>query len=209
MALRQRAWRRGRHNGAMSLALLFLTVFAFNILPAFAPPTWMVLSFYGFRHPGSSAWLVALVAATSATGGRLVLALLAQRFATSRWARPQMRDNLEAVAEIIHRRRSASALLFLLFAFSPLPSNVLFMAYGMTGGPLWLLALPFFIGRVVSYSVAFAGGSFLAGRFDAGVSTASSLYFLASQLALLFMVWLFTRINWRQALSLRWLRWLS
>lgn len=193
----------------MSLLLLFLTVFAFNILPAFAPPTWMVLSFYGFKHPGSSAWLVALIAASAATGGRIVLASLAQRIAASRFVKPQMRDNLAAVAETINRRRSASALLFLLFAFSPLPSNVLFLAYGMTGGPLWLLALPFFIGRVVSYAVAFVGGSFLASQFDAGLSTASSVYFFVSQLALLGVVYAFTKINWRHALSLRWLRWLS
>jgi len=39
-----------------------------------------------------------------------------------------------------------------LFAFSPLPSNVLFLAYGLTTAPLHLLAIPFFIGRMVSYA---------------------------------------------------------
>ena len=31
--------------------ILFLTVFLLNIIPAFAPPTWMVFSFLGFRFP--------------------------------------------------------------------------------------------------------------------------------------------------------------
>ena len=41
--------------------------------------------------------------------------------------------------------------LFLFYAFTPLPSNYLFIAYGLTTMPFVRLLVPFFIGRFVSY----------------------------------------------------------
>ena len=191
-----------------SLALLFLLVFALNVVPAFAPPTWMAMSLFGFRNPDADLWLVGLVAAVAATGGRLVLAHFAQRIAASRWVGASLRDSLGGLAELIERRRTASALAFLFFAFSPLPSNALFLAYGLTRAPLRLIAVPFFIGRVASYAVALAGGSLASQHFDTETLGAGSwLYFLATQLSLLAIVYAFTRVDWRRTLQRRRLRW--
>lgn len=41
--------------------------------------------------------------------------------------------------------------LMLAYAFSPFPSNTIFIAYGLTGMRLWLIGFPFFIGRWISY----------------------------------------------------------
>lgn len=192
-----------------SLALLFTVVFLLNVLPAFAPPTWLVLSFVGLRHADTNVWLIAVVAALAATAGRMLLARCAHRIADSRWVGAALRDNLSAVAETMARRRAASALSFLLFAFSPLPSNALFLAYGLTRAPLWLLALPFFVGRFVSYAAAFAGGV-AAGRWfePQSLGAGSWLYFVVTQLTVLGAVWAFTRIDWRSTRRERRLRWL-
>ena len=40
---------------------------------------------------------------------------------------------------------------FLGYSISPLPSNYLFIAYGLTSLPIAFVALPFFVGRLVSY----------------------------------------------------------
>ena len=208
-AAREPCRLRSQNAPMASLTLLFLVVFALNVVPAFAPPTWMAMSLFGFRNPDTNLWLVALVAATAATGGRVVLAHLAQRVVHSRWAGPATRDNLAVVAKMIERRRAASIVAFLLFAFSPLPSNVLFLAYGLTTAPLYLLAIPFFIGRVVSYAVAFAGGSALSQHFESEMSwTGSWLYFVLSQLAMLALVYAFTRVDWHKTRIDRRLRWL-
>ena len=193
-----------------SLALLFLVVVALNVVPAFAPPTWMVLSFVGLKHPEANPWQVALVAALGATCGRVVLAHFARRIVRSRWVPVAMRDNLDTVAEMIQRRKSASVLVFLLFAFSPLPSNVLFLAYGMTRAPLYLLVIPFLVGRFVSYAGAFESGS-LVSRWFAPELTGPAwwLYFVLTQLVLLALVYAFARIDWRKSASERKLRWLS
>lgn len=193
-----------------SLALLFLVVLTLNVVPAFAPPTWMVLSFVGLKHPEVNPWLVALVAALGATCGRVVLAHFARRIVSSRWVSASMHDNLDIVARMIKRRKAASAVVFLLFAFSPLPSNVLFLAYGLTNAPLHLLAIPFLVGRFVSYVGAFAGGS-LASRWFAPELTGPAwwLYFVLTQLVMLALVYAFAKIDWHRSAGERKLRWLS
>ena len=192
----------------ISLLTLFLLVFLLNVLPAFAPPTWMLLSFFGLRFPDANPWWVALVAASAATSGRTVLAYFAQRISGSRWFPESMRANLDSVAKTIERRRATSTVAILLFAFSPLPSNALFLAYGLSRAPLPLLAIPFFAGRFVSYGLAFAGGAVVADQFDIEMSgRASALYFVASQLASVMLVYLFARIDWRRSWDDRRLRW--
>ena len=93
----------------ISLLALFGAVLVLNVLPAFAPPTWMLLSFFGVRFPDASPWMVALVAASAATCGRCVLAAFAQRWTRSRWIPPNVRDNLRSVALTIGHRRAASS----------------------------------------------------------------------------------------------------
>ena len=194
----------------MSLLALFGAVLALNVLPAFAPPTWMLLSFFGVRFPEASPWMVALVAASAATCGRCVLAAFAQRWTRGRWIPPNVRDNLRSVALTIAHRRAASSGAFLLFAFSPLPSNALFLAYGLTRAPLALLAAPFFVGRFVSYAMAFAGGAFAAERFDLEIGGGASIaYFALSQIASLCLVYLFTKIDWHRSRIDRRPRWLA
>jgi len=191
-----------------SLVALFALVFLLNVLPAFAPPTWMLLSFFGLRFPDASPWWVALIAASAATSGRTVLAYFAQRISGSRWFPESMRANLGSVAEAIERRRATSSVAILLFAFSPLPSNALFLAYGLSRAPLPLLAVPFFAGRFVSYAFAFTGGAVVADQFDIEISgRASALYFVASQLASIVLVYVFARIDWRRSWHDRRLRW--
>ncbi|MFT3717112.1 hypothetical protein [Pseudorhodoferax sp.] len=192
----------------LALLILFLLVFALNVLPAFAPPTWLLLSFFGLRFPEASPWLVASAAASGAAAGRSVLASLAQGIAGSRWIPDSTRSNLTVVADAIERRRGTSVLAFLLFAFSPFPSNTLFLAYGLSRAPLPLLALPFFAGRYVSYIAAYTGGSVVAHRFDLTLSSRAALcYFVASQLASLGVVYVFTCVDWQRSRNERRLRW--
>jgi membrane protein YqaA with SNARE-associated domain len=191
-----------------SLLTLFVLAFVLNVLPAFAPPTWMLLSFFGLRFPDASPWSVALVAASAATSGRAVLAYFAQHISGSRWFPESMRANLRSVAEAIEQRRATSFVAILLFAFTPLPSNTLFLAYGLSRAPLPLLAIPFFAGRFVSYALAFTGGAAVADRFEIEISgRASTLYFVASQVASIALVYVFARIDWRRSCQQRRLRW--
>ena len=69
------------------------------------------------------------------------------------------RANIDVTKNHLEARTTLTAGLFLFYAFSPLPSNFLFIAYGLTGLPLLRVALPFFVGRLASYGFFIAGGA--------------------------------------------------
>lgn len=154
--------------------------------------------------------LVALVGAAGATSGRMLLAHLAGRIVASRLVGRAMRDNLESVAEVIQEQRSKSIGIFFLFAFSPLPSNILFLSYGLTRAPLRLLAIPFFIGRCASYAVLFAGAAMLSGYSGSTMADWGGwlwAWFVLGQVGLLGSVYAFAKIDWRRTIKERRLRW--
>jgi hypothetical protein len=130
----------------VTLTVLFGAVFVLNLLPAFAPPTWMVLSWIGFRQPDLNPVLIALVAALAATGGRVALAKCSHWLIHGRLMRDIDRENIAVATSWLERKKAMTATVFLLYAFSPLPSNYLFIAYGLTGLGLRTIALAFFFG---------------------------------------------------------------
>jgi membrane protein YqaA with SNARE-associated domain len=193
------------------LVTLFSVVFVLNIVPAFAPPTWMALSWVGFNHPFVNPLVVALVGAVAATAGRLVLAKLARVIVRQRFMNHAMRGNIDFIKERLDRHRSVTFGAFLVYAFSPFPSNYLFIAYGLTSLPLWLITIPFFIGRWVSYSffvfTAAEVSQHLA--FEVGdVQRYFGVYFVISQIVLLAAVVLFAQIDWKYLVQARRFRWL-
>ena len=63
------------------------------------------------------------------------------------------RENVDVVKGWLAKRKGMTMGALLAYAFSPFPSNYLFIAYGLTGLRLWLIGVPFFIGRFASYTV--------------------------------------------------------
>ena len=193
------------------ILLPFVLVFFLNVIPVFAPPTWMVFSFLGFQFPEHMGVLLALVGALAATLGRYTLAkgshLIVRRHVLSHEAR----QNVDAIQEQIGHRKKLTFGVFLFYAFTPLPSNYLFIAYGLTTMELKLIAIPFFIGRSVSYSFWTLTASSVARKIALDNSDALSylsVYFVASQIFLLCAVYLFTRVDWRLLLAERKVRWI-
>src|SRR6476620_11183995 len=54
------------------ISALFFVVFVLNVIPAFAPPTWMTLSFVGLTLPSVNVMVLALVGAVAAIARRNV-----------------------------------------------------------------------------------------------------------------------------------------
>ena len=116
--------------------LLFVVVFALNLLPAFAPPTWTAMSFIGLTIPKIDFVLTALVAATAATCGRIVLAKLSRVLVRQKWLSEQTQQNVDAIRLGIEGRPVMTFGTVLGYSISPLPSNYLFIAYGLTSLPI-------------------------------------------------------------------------
>ena len=183
----------------LAFAVLIALIFALNLIPVFAPPTWMALAFVGFQFPETNPWALALVGAVAATLGRLTLALLSHKIVGKKLLSKAQRANINVIKQRLEKRTTLTFGIFLSYAFSPLPSNFLFIAYGLTGLPLLRVALPFFLGRCVSYAFFILSGQAAGRRFeiDSIESTLyASGYFIVAQLAVIAALYAFTRIDW-------------
>jgi hypothetical protein len=192
--------------------LLFILVFILNVVPAFAPPTWITLSFLGMSMPHVPVGALALIGATAATLGRVTLAKLSRAIVRGRLLDEPTRKNIGAIKDVLEKRRVFAFGTFPAYAFSPLPSNYLFIAYGLTTLRLTLVAFPFFVGRLASYSFWVTTASAVGDRLDLDSIESVSyvgIYFIASQLLVIPIIYIFTRIDWRAAFEegrLRWFR---
>ena len=93
-------------------ALLFVVVFALNVAPALAPPTWMTLSFIGFSVPDAPVAALALIGATAATLGRIALAKLSRAIVRVKLLDGHTRENIGAIKGSLEKRRALTFGLF-------------------------------------------------------------------------------------------------
>jgi len=189
--------------------IIFLVVLVLNVIPVFAPPTWTVLSFIAIRL-NPNIIVLAVIGAIAATLGRIVLARLSTIIVRQRFLSRGAKENIDAVKTRLESNRKLTFTLFLFYAFSPLPSNHLFIAYGLTALELKVIAIPFLIGRVVSYTFwAFTASRVARVLSDESMATKSffSYYFIASQLFGLAVIYLFTKIDWSLLFREKKLRW--
>jgi hypothetical protein len=196
-----------------SIGILFL-IFIINVIPAFMPPTWMLLSFVGFTFHFSNYSLVifSVFAAIAAVSGRAILALFSDRIIRNRFLSNRTRENIDIIKINIEKRKVFLSGFFLLFAFSPFPSGQLFLAYGLTGLKLRFATIPFFIGRLVSYLFWAFTASEISERLvvsDFKSGAFFSLYFILAQLGTLFLVYLFAKVDWKILFEERKIRFLK
>ena len=194
--------------------ILFFVVFVLNVLPAFAPPTWTTMSFIGFAIPNVDFALLAVVAAIAATSGRIVLAKLSRALVRQRLLSAEKQRNVDTIKLGIESRPAVAFGTFLGFALSPLPSNYLFIAYGLTTLPIAFLAIPFFVGRLVSYAFWITTASSVGDWLDVDMDWFQSApyfigYYLVSQLLLVPAIYGFTRLDWRAVFAEGRFKWLE
>lgn len=193
-----------------AILLVFLIVFGLNVIPAFAPPTWMVFSFLGFRFPDHAGWILAITGALAATLGRCILAKMSRVIVRGHWLSAESRDNLDSLRDELQSRPRLTFSLLLFYAFTPLPSNSVFIAYGLTTMNILRIAIPFFLGRFISYMFWARSGAVISRKFDVQESEALGyfgVYFVLTQLALIGIVYIFARIDWRALWRERRWRW--
>jgi membrane protein YqaA with SNARE-associated domain len=194
----------------LTIFVLFVAVFILNIIPAFAPPTWMAVSFAGFRYPLHNLAFLAVVGAAAATLGRLTLAKLSRVIVRRKLLSESTRENIDILKQELEKRRKLTWSVCLFYALCPLPSNFLFIAYGLTSLKLSLVAIPYFLGRVLGYNIFVFAGSIAARKIilePAEGQAYLGAFFVLSQIALLFLVYLFAKVDWRTLFEEKKFRW--
>ena len=195
-----------------NLIVVFATVYILNILPAFAPPTWMVLSFVGFNHPQFNILSLALAAAFAATLGRITLATLSKSIIRNKLLNAKTKRNIDVLKDALECRKNQTMGALLVYSFVPLPTNYLFIAYGLTALPIKLIAMPFFIGRLVSYAgwIFLGQATYKSLDFNEGlVGGYLSAYFILTQIGFLLLIYPLAKVDWRAVLVEKKFRWLK
>jgi len=130
---------------------IFLLLIGINAAPILMPPTWIVLSSFFALDSSLDPLLLALVGATGATIGRLILKNLSGFF--RRFVGKEQKSNLDAIGNFLNHKKFGYVLTSFLFAATPLPSNMLFVAYGMMRAKSIGLYFGFWVGRLLSYYI--------------------------------------------------------
>ena len=130
---------------------IFFLLIAVNAAPILMPPTWIILSSFFALDASLDPFLLALVGATGATIGRFFLKRLSGLF--RRFVGKEQESNLDAIGNFLNKKKFGYTLTSFLFAATPLPSNMLFVAYGMMRAKSIGLYIGFWCGRLLSYYI--------------------------------------------------------
>jgi len=176
---------------------IFLLLIGINAAPILMPPTWIVLSSFFALDSSLDPLLLALVGATGATIGRLILKNLSSFF--RRFVGKEQKSNLDAIGNFLNRKKFGYVLTSFLFAATPLPSNMLFVAYGMMRAKSIGLYFGFWVGRLMSYYIMITISSVVLTPF-LELFEDKIIGILVADIVGIGVVVIFTCINWKTLL---------
>lgn len=129
---------------------LATVILGINVIPAFMPPTWMILAFF-VRNYELQIIPVVLIGAICATLGRILLAEISGRYFRKLLSKDSQ-ENYVSIGDYLNRHQHITIPLVIAYAFLPIPSNHVFIAAGLVQVNIRILAGSFFVGRLISYT---------------------------------------------------------
>lgn len=183
----------------IAVALILLL----NVLPAFAPPTWMALVFFLFHYDTNPIALVVL-GVISATTGRAILAWYFRKF--SHLVPTRFSQNMEDAGSYFTDHTSKRFAFLALFFFSPISSAQLFEAAGlMKTVSLKPLLAAFAAGRSFTYSTYVTGASVIAASSygEIFISQLKSPWAIGVQVLMIAGLIALGSIDWKKRLQTR------
>jgi len=130
---------------------VILLLFLVNMAPILMPPTWLILASFYVLDDSLNPLSLALAGATGATAGRFLLLYSSTYF--RRFMNQERKSSLEKITNYLRSKRFGFFLVTFLFAATPLPSNMLFIGYGLMKAKAIQIYIGFWLGRVLSYFV--------------------------------------------------------
>ena len=128
---------------------IFLVLVGINTAPILMPPSWIILTSFYLLDPSLNIILLAMVGATAATIGRFILKNLSSLF--RRFVGPEQKSNLDIIGDYLGKKRYGYVIASFLFGATPLPSNMLFITYGLIRAKNLGIYIGFWFGRFFSY----------------------------------------------------------
>ena len=166
---------------------LYVTLFSFivNVIPAFVPPTWTILSLYKINNPAISTLALAFFGVLGSIAGRYVMYRYSHFF--GRYVPKKDAENLSYFRKLVGDKGFGLFFGTFLYSLSPLPSNFLFIAFGLSGVNIPLVLLGFALGRFLSYSLLI-GASFSSFSILSGILGIKHLKYIVDVLGVIFAI---------------------
>ena len=137
--------------GEYSYLGIFFALIGVNMSPILMPPSWIVLTSFYLLDPTLNIVFLAMVGATGATIGRYFLKKISGLF--RKFVGKEQKSNLDIIGSYLNKKKYGYVIASFLFAATPLPSNVLFITYGLMRAKSIGIYVGFWFGRVISYIV--------------------------------------------------------
>ncbi len=128
---------------------IFLVLIGVNTAPILMPPSWIVLTSFYLLDPSLNIVILAMVGATGATLGRFFLKKISGLF--RKFVGEEQKSNLDIIGDYLNRKKYGYIIASFLFGATPLPSNMLFIAYGLMRAKSASIYVGFWFGRTISY----------------------------------------------------------
>ena len=130
---------------------ILLILIGVNAAPILMPPSWIILTSFHLLDPTLNIVLLAMVGATGATVGRFILKKFSGYF--RRFVGEEQKSNLDIIGNYLNQKKYGYLIASFLFAATPLPSNMLFITYGLMRAKSLGIYIGFWLGRTISYII--------------------------------------------------------
>ena len=137
--------------GEYSYFGIFLILIGINASPILMPPSWIILTSFYLLDPSLNVILLAVVGATGATIGRFFLKKISGYF--RKFVAEEQKSNLDIIGDYFNHKKYGYVIASFLFGATPLPSNMLFITYGLMRAKSIGIYIGFWFGRIISYVV--------------------------------------------------------
>ena len=128
---------------------IFLVILGVNVSPILMPPSWIVLTSFYLLDPTLNVLFLAMVGATGATIGRYFLKKISGVF--RKFVGTEQKSNLDIIGDYLNKKKYGYLIASFLFGATPLPSNILFITYGLMRTKNIGIYVGFWFGRSISY----------------------------------------------------------
>jgi membrane protein YqaA with SNARE-associated domain len=137
--------------GEFSYFGIFFVLIGINASPILMPPSWIVLTSFYLIDPTLNIVLLAAVGATGSTLGRFFLKRISELF--RKFVGEEQKSNLDLIGDYLNKKKYGYLIASFLFGATPLPSNILFITYGLMRAKNIGIYVGFWIGRTISYII--------------------------------------------------------
>ena len=186
--------------GEFSYFGIFLILIGVNASPILMPPSWIVLTSFYLLDPTLNILLLAVVGATGATIGRFFLKRISGLF--RKFVGEEQKSNLDMIGSYLNKKKHGYLIASFLFGATPLPSNILFITYGLMRAKSVGIYVGFWFGRTISYIIMIYFGNTVLTPFLEMFEDRLTGILLIDGVGIILII-LFACVNWTVLLTQR------